>query len=121
LSSVLGVIGRAPHSLNSPPSPAGHWLLPCCGAGRCAGIQALRAGNLGSLIDMDDDLARDAAIDGLWQALMLAGVRERMPLHGELWSYEAPTYYGCWLRRSRVKDQLIAAFVPRFELLLANC
>jgi len=115
------VIGRAPHSLNSPPSSAGHWLHPAAAQADALVLQALRAGNLGSLIDMDDDLARDAAIDGLWQALMLAGLLERVPLHGELWSYEAPTYYGCWLRCSRVKDQLIAAFVPRFELLLANC
>jgi aromatic ring-opening dioxygenase LigB subunit len=43
---------------------------------------------------MGEDLARDAALDGLWQALMLAGVLQHVPLHGELWSYEAPTYYG---------------------------
>ena len=43
---------------------------------------------------MDEDLARNAALDGLWQALMLAGVLERVPMHGELLSYEAPTYYG---------------------------
>jgi aromatic ring-opening dioxygenase LigB subunit len=57
-------------------------------------LQALRAGDPGSLIDMDENLASDAAIDGLWQALMLAGVLERVPMRGELLSYEAPTYYG---------------------------
>jgi aromatic ring-opening dioxygenase LigB subunit len=57
-------------------------------------LQALRAGDPGSLIDMDESLASDAAIDGLWQALMLAGVLERVPMRGELLSYEAPTYYG---------------------------
>ncbi len=35
--------------------------------------------------------------------LMLAGVLQHTPLHGELLSYEAPTYYG----------MLVAAFVPR--------
>jgi aromatic ring-opening dioxygenase LigB subunit len=57
-------------------------------------LQALRAGDPGSLIEMDENLASDAAIDGLWQALMLAGVLERVPMRGELLSYEAPTYYG---------------------------
>jgi aromatic ring-opening dioxygenase LigB subunit len=57
-------------------------------------LQAIRAGNPAALIDMDEALARDAALDGLWQALMLAGVLERVPMRGELLSYEAPSYYG---------------------------
>ena len=46
------------------------------------------------LIDLDEGRARDAAIDGLWQALMLAGAFEEIPMNVELLSYEAPTYYG---------------------------
>ena len=49
---------------------------------------------LDELLDVSDADASAAAIDGLWQALMLQGVLERMPMVGELLSYEAPTYYG---------------------------
>ena len=52
------------------------------------------ANDLLRLIDLDEGRAQDAAIDGLWQALMLAGALEVMPMHVELLSYEAPTYYG---------------------------
>ena len=64
--------------------------------------QAFAAGSPGALIDFDEQIARDAAIDGLWQALVLAGVLEHTPMRGELLSYEAPTYYG----------MLVAAFGP---------
>jgi aromatic ring-opening dioxygenase LigB subunit len=57
-------------------------------------VAAVAANDLPSLIDLDEDRARDAAIDGLWQALMLAGALEGAPMHVELLSYEAPTYYG---------------------------
>jgi aromatic ring-opening dioxygenase LigB subunit len=55
---------------------------------------AVAANNLPRLIDLDEGRARDAAIDGLWQALMLAGALEAVPMYVELLSYEAPTYYG---------------------------
>jgi aromatic ring-opening dioxygenase LigB subunit len=57
-------------------------------------VAAVAANDLLSLIDLDEGRARDAAIDGLWQALMLAGALEVVPMHGELLSYEAPAYYG---------------------------
>jgi aromatic ring-opening dioxygenase LigB subunit len=57
-------------------------------------VSAVQANDLKSLIDLDEGHARDAAIDGLWQALMLAGVLDVTPMHVELLSYEAPTYYG---------------------------
>ena len=54
------------------------------------------------LIDLDEGRARDAAIDGLWQTLMLSGVLDVTPMNVELLSYEAPTYYGMlvavWVR-----------------------
>lgn len=49
---------------------------------------------LTELLEIPDADASAAAIDGLWQALMLQGVLERVPMQSELLSYEAPTYYG---------------------------
>jgi aromatic ring-opening dioxygenase LigB subunit len=57
-------------------------------------VDAIAAGRLRDMLNVSDEDATDAAIDGLWQALMLAGVLERTPMTGELLSYEAPTYYG---------------------------
>jgi aromatic ring-opening dioxygenase LigB subunit len=57
-------------------------------------VAAVGANDLARLIDLDESRARNAAIDGLWQALMLAGALEVVPMHVELLSYEAPTYYG---------------------------
>ena len=54
----------------------------------------MAANDVLSLIDLDEGRARDAAIDGLWQALMFAGALDGGPMHVELLSYEAPTYYG---------------------------
>ncbi|HZG68435.1 MAG TPA: hypothetical protein VEZ12_16955 [Herpetosiphonaceae bacterium] len=66
-------------------------------------VRAVEDQRIERLIDLPQQLAQDAAIDGLWQTLMLAGVLQHTPLHGELLSYEAPTYYG----------MLVAAFVSR--------
>ncbi|MEA2531978.1 MAG: hypothetical protein QOG89_3622 [Thermomicrobiales bacterium] len=57
-------------------------------------VDAVASGDLRSLLAVTDQDATDAAIDGLWQVLMLAGILERAPLAGDLLSYEAPTYYG---------------------------
>jgi aromatic ring-opening dioxygenase LigB subunit len=57
-------------------------------------VAAVAANDLPRLIGLDERRARDAAIDGLWQALMLAGALEAVPMNVELLSYEAPTYYG---------------------------
>ena len=65
------------------------------------------------LIDLDEDRARDAAIDGLWQALMLAGALEAVPMSVEFLSYEAPSpTTGCWWRcgsRERVQRNSAAS------------
>lgn len=55
---------------------------------------AVRDGDLGRLVNLDEQLAEDGAIDGLWQTLMLAGVLDAAPMRHELLSYEAPSYYG---------------------------
>jgi aromatic ring-opening dioxygenase LigB subunit len=57
-------------------------------------VAAVAENDLMRLIDLDEGRARDAAIDGLWQVLMLAGVLADMPMNVDLLSYEAPTYYG---------------------------
>ena len=65
-------------------------------------VAAVRDGDLHRLIDLSDQEVLDAAIDGLWQTLMLAGALDIVPMRGELLSYEAPTYYG----------MLVAAYAP---------
>lgn len=46
------------------------------------------------LIDLDEKFVQNAAIDGLWQLLMLAGAMDIVPMDVDLLCYEAPTYYG---------------------------
>ncbi len=69
-------------------------------------VGAVRDNDLQRLMDLDETLANEAAIDGLWQALMLAGAQQVVPLAVELLSYEAPTYYG----------MLVAAYSPMMPL-----
>ncbi len=57
-------------------------------------VDAVRRNAIAEIGRISDVLAATAAIDGLWQTLILEGVLERVPLEAELLSYEAPTYYG---------------------------
>ena len=57
-------------------------------------VDAIKQNDLLSLIELPDDDVQNAAIDGLWQTLMLAGINQVTPLRGELLSYEAPDYFG---------------------------
>ena len=65
-------------------------------------VDAFKRNDPGSLIDLPEEDARNASIDGLWQTLMLAGAMKHTPMQGEVLSYEAPTYYG----------MIVAAFEP---------
>jgi len=65
-------------------------------------VAAVKENDLGRLLGLDEELVRNGAIDGLWQALMLAGALAEVPMRGELLSYEAPRYYG----------MLVAAYAP---------
>lgn len=56
-------------------------------------VEAVRANDLGRPLDLDEALARAAAIDGLWQALILAGALGRTSFRTELLGYEAPPVY----------------------------
>ncbi len=67
-------------------------------------VDALKAGDPGRLIDLDPDKARLAAIDGLWQALMLAGVLNRVPMRGEFLAYDVAAAASCGMA--------VAAFEP---------
>jgi aromatic ring-opening dioxygenase LigB subunit len=57
-------------------------------------VEAVKANDLLRLIDLDENRARDAAIDGLWQTLVLGGALQLAPMNVEFLSYEAPSYYG---------------------------
>lgn len=57
-------------------------------------VDAVKDEDLRRLLDISDERANEAAIDGLWQTLILQGVLEHTPLKVDLLSYEAPTYYG---------------------------
>lgn len=65
-------------------------------------VEALQQGDLRRLMEISDEKAIDAAIDGLWQALILAGALQHTPMRAELLSYEVYTYYG----------MAVAAFEP---------
>ena len=54
---------------------------------------ALSENDPGRLIDLDPDKVKRAAVDGLWQALILAGVMNRVSMRGELLSYEVVARY----------------------------
>ncbi len=56
--------------------------------------EAARRDDILSLIDLDDEYIHNAAIDGLWQLLMLGGALEVVPMKADFLSYEAPSYYG---------------------------
>ena len=66
-------------------------------------VEAIAAGEPLRLLDLPEEDAAAAAIDGLWQTLVLGGVLERVPMRPEVLCYEAPTYYG----------MLTAVFSPR--------
>lgn len=57
-------------------------------------VEAIAAGEPLRLLDLPAEDAAAAAIDGLWQTLVLGGVLERVPMRSKVLCYEAPTYYG---------------------------
>lgn len=64
--------------------------------------EAVRDGALERLLALEDALVEAAKPDGIWQALMLEGALQVVPMKGELLSYETPTYFG----------MLCAAYTP---------
>lgn len=57
-------------------------------------VDAVTRNDLHALASLSSQDVTDAAIDGLWQSLILAGVQDRTPLDVEVLRYEAPDYYG---------------------------
>jgi aromatic ring-opening dioxygenase LigB subunit len=57
-------------------------------------VAAIKEGELAGLAHANMDLVGRACPDALWQTLVLAGALERVPMRGELLSYERPSYYG---------------------------
>lgn len=54
----------------------------------------IRDNDLSKLLDIDMDLVEEAKPDSLWQMLILYGALKIKPMHGELLSYQVPTYFG---------------------------
>ena len=57
-------------------------------------VNAVRGNDLISLIELPDTDVQNAAIDGLWQTLILAGIQDVTPLDVTFRSYEHPDYFG---------------------------
>ena len=57
-------------------------------------VEAIRAGELESIMEMSPSFVSAASPDSLWQMTMLAGVSSMVPMRGEVLSYQVPTYYG---------------------------
>jgi aromatic ring-opening dioxygenase LigB subunit len=67
-------------------------------------VDALTSGDLLSLIDLPEEKVQAAAIDGLWQTLMLAGVKNRVPMTAEFLAYGIAVAASC--------SFAVAAFEP---------
>lgn len=57
-------------------------------------VSAIKSNQLLPLIELSDEDVQNAAIDGLWQVLMLAGIQQVAPLDVTFRSYEHPDYFG---------------------------
>jgi aromatic ring-opening dioxygenase LigB subunit len=57
-------------------------------------VEAVKANDLQSLISLPDEDVASAAIDGLWQTLILSGVQEVTPCEVDFLSYQVAGYYG---------------------------
>lgn len=68
-------------------------------------VEAVKANDPLRLIDLDEEFIHNAAIDGLWQLLMLAGAFEITPMEVDFLSYEAPTYYGMVVATYHPREQ----------------
>lgn len=57
-------------------------------------VKAVKENNLGMLTSLDRQFVDNAKPDSIWQIAILIGVLERVPMKGQLISYQAPTYFG---------------------------
>lgn len=57
-------------------------------------VEAISGGRLKAIMHLPRSLVAAAKPDSLWQMTVLAGILEEIPMEGELFSYQVPTYYG---------------------------
>ena len=57
-------------------------------------ISIIKENRLEKLLEFNLDFVEDAKPDSLWQLLILYGASTVVPLKGELFSYQVPTYFG---------------------------
>lgn len=57
-------------------------------------VRAVKEHDLHALAALPEEDAANAAIDGLWQTLILAGIQDITPCDSEFLSYEVPSYFG---------------------------
>jgi aromatic ring-opening dioxygenase LigB subunit len=57
-------------------------------------VDAIKEGNLGKLLSLDEQFVENAKPDSIWQIAILSGILQHVPMRGRLVSYEAPTYFG---------------------------
>lgn len=57
-------------------------------------VDAIRKGNIRSLLELDPRFIENAKPDSIWQLAMLEGVLSEVPMEPRLFSYEVPTYFG---------------------------
>lgn len=77
---------------------------PAARAVDAAVVAALEAGDPRRLLTLTAEDIERAAVDGLWQALVLAGVLARTPMVGGVLSYEVPPAYATGM--------VVAAYEP---------
>jgi aromatic ring-opening dioxygenase LigB subunit len=65
-------------------------------------VEAVKSNDLHSLADLSEQDVADSAIDGLWQALILAGILDGTPAEVDFLTYEVPSYFG----------MIVAAYMP---------
>jgi aromatic ring-opening dioxygenase LigB subunit len=56
-------------------------------------VEAIKADRITDLLELSDETISNAAIDGLWQLLMLEGAKQVVPMKPEFLTYEIPSYY----------------------------
>jgi aromatic ring-opening dioxygenase LigB subunit len=57
-------------------------------------LGSIRANRLESIMGFEPEFVEAAKPDSLWQMTMLAGILDKVPMRGEIFSYQVPTYYG---------------------------
>jgi aromatic ring-opening dioxygenase LigB subunit len=57
-------------------------------------LDAIRNNRLHRILDVDRKLIDQARPDSVWQMAILAGIMDRIPMNGEVFSFQVPTYYG---------------------------